>query len=166
MDSGSSIPITNPRSIWKRWTWAEQKHRPAGTWSCPRHKPRGIAFRHHRIGIARTIRLQYRLDGVDREWLDADSSATAIYSGIPPGTHQFHVRASNSDGVWDQAGIFYNVTQEPFLYETTWFRLSALAVIGLLVAGIYRWRILAQGSGKASAGRCGNNSGDDFHYIV
>jgi hypothetical protein len=52
------------------------------------------------------IRLQYRLDGVDREWLDADSSATAVYSGIPPGTHQFHVRACNSDGVWDQAGIF------------------------------------------------------------
>ena len=87
------------------------------------------------------IRLQYRLDGVDREWLDADSSATAIYSGIPPGTHQFHVRASNSDGVWDQAGIFYNVTQKPYFYETTWFRLSALAVIGLLVAGIYGWRL-------------------------
>jgi PAS domain S-box-containing protein len=87
------------------------------------------------------IRLQYRLDGVDREWLDADSSATAVYSGIPPGTHQFHVRACNSDGVWDQAGIFYNVTQKPYFYETTWFRLSALAVIGLLVAGIYRWRL-------------------------
>ena len=87
------------------------------------------------------IRLQYRLDSVDREWLDADSSATAVYSGIPPGTHQFHVRACNSDGVWDQAGIFYNVTQKPYFYETTWFRLSALAVIGLLVAGIYRWRL-------------------------
>ena len=87
------------------------------------------------------IRLQYRLDSVDREWLDADSSATAVYSGIPPGTHQFHVRACNSDGVWDQAGIFYNVTQKPYFYETTWFRLSALAVIGLLVAGIYRVRV-------------------------
>jgi PAS domain S-box-containing protein len=51
------------------------------------------------------------------------------------------VRASNSDGVWDQAGISYNVTQKPYFYETTWFRLSALAVIGLLVAGIYRWRV-------------------------
>jgi PAS domain S-box-containing protein len=87
------------------------------------------------------IRLQYRLDSVDHEWLDADSSATAVYSGIPPGTHQFHVRACNSDGVWDQSGIFYNVTQKPYFYETTWFRLIALAVIGLLVAGIYRWRV-------------------------
>jgi PAS domain S-box-containing protein len=93
------------------------------------------------LAAPEAIRLQYRLDGVDREWLDADSSATAIYSGIPPGTHQFHVRASNSDGVWDQAGIVYNVTQKPYFYETTWFRLSALAVIGLLVAGIYRWRL-------------------------
>jgi PAS domain S-box-containing protein len=93
------------------------------------------------LASSEAIRLQYRLDGVDREWLDADSSATAVYSGIPPGTHQFHVRASNSDGVWDQAGIVYNVTQKPYFYETTWFRLSALAVIGLLVASIYRWRV-------------------------
>jgi PAS domain S-box-containing protein len=87
------------------------------------------------------IRLQYRLDGVDREWLDAGSSFAAVYSGIPVGTHPFHVRACNSDGVWDQAGIAYNVTQQPYFYETAWFRLSALAVFGLLVAGIYRWRI-------------------------
>ncbi len=60
------------------------------------------------------IRLQYRLDGVDREWLDADPTATAVYSGLPLGTHAFHVRACNSDGVWDQAGIVYNITQQPF----------------------------------------------------
>ena len=29
------------------------------------------------------IRLQYRLDSVDREWLDADSSATAVCNGSP-----------------------------------------------------------------------------------
>jgi PAS domain S-box-containing protein len=87
------------------------------------------------------IRLQYRLDGVDPLWLDADSTRTAIYNSIPVGAHSFHIRASNRDGVWDRSGIVYSVIQQPFLYETTWFRLSALAVIGLLVAGIYRWRV-------------------------
>ena len=87
------------------------------------------------------IRLQYRLDGVDPLWLDADSTRTAIYNSIPVGAHSFHIRASNRDGVWDRGGIVYSVIQQPFLYETTWFRLSALAVIGLLVAGIYRWRV-------------------------
>ena len=87
------------------------------------------------------IRLQYRLDGVDPIWLDADSTRAAIYNSIPVGTHSFHIRACNRDGVWDRGGIVYSVIQQPLLYETTWFRLSALAMIGLLAAGIYRWRV-------------------------
>jgi PAS domain S-box-containing protein len=87
------------------------------------------------------IRLQYRLDDVDPLWLDADSTRTAIYNSIPVGAHSFHIRACNRDGVWDRSGIVYSVLQQPFLYETTWFRLSALAVIGLLVASIIRWRL-------------------------
>jgi signal transduction histidine kinase/ligand-binding sensor domain-containing protein len=87
------------------------------------------------------IRLQYRLDGVDPIWLDADSTRTAIYNSIPVGAHSFHIRACNRDGVWDRDGIIYGVNQQPFLYETAWFRLSGVAVIGLLVVGIYRFRL-------------------------
>jgi hypothetical protein len=47
------------------------------------------------------IRLQYRLDGVDSEWLDAPSPAHAIYSNMPPGRHAFHIRACNREGIWD-----------------------------------------------------------------
>jgi signal transduction histidine kinase len=87
------------------------------------------------------IRLQYRLDGVDPVWLDADSTRTAIYNSIPVGTHSLHIRASNGDGVWDRTGIIYSVTQQPFLYETTLFRVSALAVVSLLVFGAFRLRV-------------------------
>src|SRR5260370_16485052 len=87
------------------------------------------------------IRLQYRLDGVDPLWLDADSTRTAIYNSIPVGAHSFHIRANNRDGVWDRGGIVYSVIQQPFLYETTWFRLIPLPFITLSVAGIYRWRV-------------------------
>jgi PAS domain S-box-containing protein len=79
------------------------------------------------------VRLQYRLDGVDPDWLDADATQMAIYTQIPAGTHSFHVRASNGDGVWDRAGISYEITQEPYFYETGWFRaLCAAALLGLL----------------------------------
>jgi signal transduction histidine kinase/ligand-binding sensor domain-containing protein len=87
------------------------------------------------------IRLQYRLDDIDREWLDADSSVTAVYSGIPVGTHSFHVRACNSEGVWDQIGILYNVTQKPYFYETNLFRLTAIAMFALLLWGLHRLRL-------------------------
>jgi len=67
------------------------------------------------------IRFQYRLDGVDPDWLNADATRTAVYTSIPPGAHSFHVRASNIDGVWDRAGIAYNISRRPYYYETNWF---------------------------------------------
>ena len=108
---------------------------PAGTHHLELH------FDSIELASPETIRLQYRLDGVDREWLDADSAATAIYSGLPLGIHAFHVRACNSDGVWDQTGIVYNITQQPFFYETSFFRLAAAGMFALLLAGAYQVRL-------------------------
>jgi signal transduction histidine kinase len=87
------------------------------------------------------IHMQYRLDGVDQEWLDADATNGAIYTNFPIGTHQFHVRACNRDGVWDRAGIVYSITQLPYFYEMTLFRLAVAALFGLLLAGAYRLRL-------------------------
>jgi signal transduction histidine kinase/ligand-binding sensor domain-containing protein len=108
---------------------------PAGTQHVELH------FDAIELASPEATRLQYRLDGVDREWLDADSGVTAVYSGIPAGTHQFHVRACNSDGVWDQAGISYNVTQKPYFYETNLFRFAAVIILALLLAGAYQLRL-------------------------
>ncbi|MCU1261002.1 MAG: hypothetical protein JWO80_3887 [Bryobacterales bacterium] len=87
------------------------------------------------------IRFQYRLDGVDPDWLNADATRTAVYTSIPRGAHSFHVRASNSDGVWDRAGIVYNVSQRPYYYETNLFRLLAFLVVATLITSIYFLRL-------------------------
>jgi len=88
------------------------------------------------------LSLQYRLDGVDSEWLDiVDPPGRAVYSTIPPGTHAFHVRACNRDGIWDRTGMVYFIIQKPFFYQTTWFRLAMIATGLLLVVGFYRLRL-------------------------
>src|SRR4029077_18257903 len=87
------------------------------------------------------VRFQYRLDDVDREWLDADAAVTAIYTELPAGTHEFHVRASNADGVWDRTGIVYKITQQPYFYQTTQFRLLCVAVFLALISALYRLRL-------------------------
>ena len=87
------------------------------------------------------LRLQYRLDGVDGGWLDADASRTAVYTNIPAGAHTFHLRASDSDGVWDRTGIIYNITQHPYFYQTTWFQLVAVTVLILLLTAVYLIRV-------------------------
>jgi len=96
------------------------------------------------------VRIQYRLDGVDAAWFDADSTRTATYTDIPVGVHAFHIRASNGDGVWDREGIVYNVTQKPFFYQTVTFRLAAFAAGVLLLVGLYQLR-LRQAAAQLSA---------------
>ena len=87
------------------------------------------------------IRLQYRMDGVDSEWLDVTPPGRAIYSTLPAGTHAFHVRACDRDGIWDRTGMVYLIVQKPFFYQTTWFRLAMIATALLMVVGLYRLRL-------------------------
>ena len=87
------------------------------------------------------IFMQYRMDGSDPEWQDAGPTRSAIYSGFRPGTHQFHVRACNRDGVWDRTGIVYDIIQLPYYYETNLFRAAFIGTLILIVAGAYQLRL-------------------------
>ena len=86
-------------------------------------------------------RLQYRLDGEDSEWLDAPHPGHATYSNISPGTHAFHIRACNRDGIWDRAGMVYMITQLPYFYETRVFQVACGALLLILLAGVYQIRV-------------------------
>jgi len=93
------------------------------------------------ISAPEKIRLQYRLDGVDSEWLDAPANPNAIYNQIPVGTHALHIRACNRNGVWDRRGVVFSITQQPYFYQTRWFVAAMIALGLLLVVVIYRLRV-------------------------
>ena len=93
------------------------------------------------VAAPEKIRLQYRLDEVDSEWLDAPANPVAIYSRIPVGTHALHIRACNRNGTWDRQGVVFIVTQQPYFYQTRWF-IAAMITLGIvLVVVIYRLRV-------------------------
>ncbi len=100
-----------------------------------------LRFNSISLGWPEKIRFQYRMDGVDPVWLEADNSLTAVYTNIPLGTHAFKLRACNSDGVWDVSGISFPVTQKPYFYQTGWFRLAAVMTFVLTLTGGYRLRL-------------------------
>lgn len=100
-----------------------------------------IHFAAVEISAPEKIRLQYRLDGVDSEWLDAPAKPVAIYSNIPIGTRALHVRACNRNGIWDREGVVFMLTQQPYFYQTRWFVAAMIAVGILLVGLVYRLRV-------------------------
>jgi diguanylate cyclase (GGDEF)-like protein len=77
-------------------------------------------------------RYAYRLEGYDRDWIQADATRrVAAYTNLPPGDYTLRARGSNRDGVWGEAALAVPVRVLPAWYQTLWFR-TALALAGLV----------------------------------
>jgi len=67
-------------------------------------------------------KFQYKMDGFDENWIDADASQRfATYTNLSGGEYTFKVRASNSDGVWNTRGVSIHIIIIPPFYKTKWF---------------------------------------------
>ena len=87
---------------------------------------------------ASKVRFKYRLEGLDRSWVEAGTQRTAQYTYVPPGSYTFRVIACNDNGVWDQEGAALAFTVLAPFYLTWWFvTIAACSSIGL-VAGTAR----------------------------
>ena len=87
------------------------------------------------------IRFKYKLEGYDREWVDAGDRRAAYYSNIPPGDYTFRAIAANNDGVWNETGASFALHLAPHVYQTYWFYGLSSCLTGLLVMGAHRLRI-------------------------
>ena len=91
--------------------------------------------------VPKRSQFRYRLEGLDKDWVDAGTRRTAYYTGLAPGTYTFHVIASNNDGVWSTTGASLRFTLLPHFYQTLWFRLLCAAAIAIAAGAWYRLRI-------------------------
>ncbi len=87
------------------------------------------------------IRFKYRLEGFDREWIDAGTRRVAYYTNIPPGRYRFRVLARNNDGIWNGSGAAFRFRLLPRFYQTYWFAAFILAALCLMGYATYRWRV-------------------------
>jgi len=87
------------------------------------------------------VRFRYRLEGLDRDWIEAGTRRIAYYTRVPPGEYRFVVKAANEDGVWNEAGASLAVRLRPRLYQTRAFAIACSLAVGLLAFGAHRLRI-------------------------
>jgi signal transduction histidine kinase/ligand-binding sensor domain-containing protein len=84
------------------------------------------------------MRFRYKLQGLDRDWVEAGDRRTAYYSHLPPGHYTFTVIGANSDGLWNQTGASLAITVIPPFWWTWWFTgLVGLSVFGLAAGGVW-----------------------------
>jgi len=75
-------------------------------------------------------RYAYKLEGFDRDWVEAGTTRRATYTDLPGGDYVFHVKAANSDDVWGESDIALAVSVQ----HPPWLRPWAFALY--LLAGI------------------------------
>ncbi len=80
---------------------------------------------------------KYRLEGLEKDWVEAGSQRVAAYAHLPPGPYEFKVIACNNDGVWNDTGAALRFSVLPHYWQTWWFRV--LVVVALF--GAVGWAV-------------------------
>jgi diguanylate cyclase (GGDEF)-like protein/PAS domain S-box-containing protein len=90
----------------------------------------------------RRNRYVYAMQGFNDRWIDLGTRREVTFTNLDPGRYTFLVKASNSDGVWNQGGAAsLRVVVQPPFWRTWWFRGLVLAAIGLALLSAHRVRV-------------------------
>ncbi|MBN1143500.1 MAG: response regulator [Bacteroidales bacterium] len=86
-------------------------------------------------------KFKYKLQGYDKEWIDADYTQSARYTNLNHGEYAFMVMASNNDGVWCETPKTLKIIIHPPWWKTLLFKISAALLLTLLVISFFRIRL-------------------------
>ena len=82
----------------------------------------------------------YIMEGFEKDWNYVGNRNFVIYTNLPPGKYTFRVKGSNSDGIWNEKGVFLIITIKPPLFQTKWFRGFAALAFLLVIYSVYKIR--------------------------
>lgn len=100
-----------------------------------------IGFATLSLSIPERVQVRYRLDGIERAWIDPGMRRQAFYTNLGPGHYVFRVIAANNDGVWNHNGASIAFDIPPTFLQSRWFMLLCLLGLGVLLWGVYRLRL-------------------------
>ena len=106
-----------------------------------------LVFRYTCPDLRATEQLQfrYRLEGIDKDWVEGGTERMAAYTQVPPGNYRFRVMAGGATGEWWEAEQPILLTVVPRLWERASVRvLTALTLLGAMAAtafGVGRARV-------------------------
>ena len=87
-----------------------------------------------------TVQFRYRLEGIDDNWVNADTRRIALYNNLKPGKYTFRVEANAGEAQWLQSSPLL-LEQTPFFYQTKWFLFLVSAAALSIIFLAYRLRL-------------------------
>lgn len=84
---------------------------------------------------------KYKLEGFDSDWSSSTYDGTVEYTNLAPGNYTLRVIGTNDGYLWNTDGDSLSFTVQPFYYETTWFLLLCIGIVGMIIFLFFRWRV-------------------------
>lgn len=87
------------------------------------------------------VQYAHKLDGVDADWVEDGTGSVVPYTNLDGGIYTFHVRATVKPGVWGEQVSTIRIRIIPPFWKTPLFYIICVVIAGLVIYGIYRYRI-------------------------
>lgn len=100
-----------------------------------------ITFAALHYANAANNKYKYKLEGFDKDWIENGTQRFVSYTRLPYKTFTFRVKASNSDGQWNETGLSVKIKVKPPFWGTIWFKFLIFILIILIAWYILRNRM-------------------------
>ncbi len=97
-----------------------------------------IATNFHKLGVNH---YRYKMDGVDRDWVLADTKNEANYPNLQPGTYTLHVSNSNENGDWNPTEATITFIIRPPWWLSAWAYMAYALLIAAAGIALYHFQI-------------------------
>ena len=86
-------------------------------------------------------KFKFKMSGVDEAFVELTNGNFVRYPNLPPGTYQFQLMATNSDGIWSQQVYSFYFQIPPPWYKTWYFRLALFLLLAGLIISLINYRL-------------------------
>jgi signal transduction histidine kinase/streptogramin lyase len=82
----------------------------------------------------------YKIDGLSDEWIEIGNRRFVPFINLPAGEYEFHVKGSNNDGIWNEAGKSIRIIIHPPWWKSLPAYAFYILLILLLIFHYVKWR--------------------------
>ena len=83
----------------------------------------------------------YKMEGFNKDWIQLHTKRDITFTNLDPGAYRLNIKATNSDGIWNESDILsIGINILPPFWDTWWFRylIAVILIIGLWL--FFKWR--------------------------
>lgn len=108
------------------------------------------------------VRLQYQMQGIDEDWINAKKDGFIRYAKLRHGIYTLQLRASTSIGLWSSARQIKIMIEPPFYY-TWWFILCCMSFFAMLIFSYLNYKEKRQKKEQQKLENQRNEFAQDMH---